>query len=294
MAELDKTASVAELDKDASNKPEDATASKYPAANPLAEGELVMLIDTKNRKYVFRLEEDGDFQTHAGQLPHDQLIGTAEGAKVSTTKGQRFRLYRPTLSDFIVAMPRGAQVIYPKDIGAMLLMADIGPDMRVFETGVGSGALSMAMLRAGATIHGLEIREDFAARAQKNVATFLASEADGRYLVELGDSYSADSYVGHCSGPFDRAVLDLPEPWQAIPHVATHLKRGAILVSYSPSVMQVSKVHQALDRNGFGDLSTTEVLHRGWHVAGEAVRPEHRMVGHTGFLTRARLLADEE
>ncbi len=262
------------------------------AANVLAVGELVMLVDTKNRRYVFRLEDDGDFQTHAGRLPHQELVGTAEGAQVSTTRGQRFRLYRPTLSDFIVAMPRGAQVIYPKDIGAMLLMADIGPGMSVFETGIGSGALSMAMLRTGAVIHGLELREDFAARAQKNVETFLGSRADGRYLVELGDSYDAASYCGHCRGPFDRAVLDLPEPWEAIPHVATRMKQGAILVSYSPSVMQVSKVHQALDRNGFGDTSTTEVLHRGWHVAGEAVRPEHRMVGHTGFLTRARLLAE--
>ncbi len=263
-----------------------------PAVNALLPGELIMLVDTKNRKYVFRLEPGDDFQTHAGRLPHDDMIGAPEGTRVSTTRGQRFRMYRPTLSDFIVAMPRGAQVIYPKDIGAILLLADIGPGMDVFETGVGSGALSMAMLRAGAVIHGLELREDFASRAKKNVATFLGPEAESHYHVKLGDSYSADSYNDPTSVPFDRAVLDLPEPWQAIPHVATRMKQGAILVSYSPSVMQVAKVTRSLEVAGFGDVSTTEVLHRGWHVAGEAVRPEHRMVGHTGFLTRARLLTD--
>lgn len=252
----------------------------------MAEGELAMLVDTKDRRYLFRLESGKEFQTHAGNLPHNDLIGAAEGAQVSTTRGQRFRLYRPTLSDFIVAMPRGAQVIYPKDIGAILMLADIGPEHRVFETGVGSGALSMAMLRAGASVHGLELREDFAARARNNADTFLGQLATDRYHVEIGDSYEPID-----GGPYDRAVLDLPEPWRAIPNVAPQLKLGAILVSYSPSIMQVAKVHRSLGDTGFGDLSTIEVMHRGWHVAGEAVRPEHRMVGHTGFLTRARMLS---
>lgn len=252
----------------------------------LHEGDLAMLVDTKDRRYVIRLEADGDFQTHAGRLPHADLIGVPEGTQVSTSRGQRFRVYRPSLSDYIISMPRGAQVIYPKDIGAMLLMADIGPGQAVFESGVGSGALSMAMLRAGATVHGLELREDFASRAMKNASTFLGEDTCKRYIVEIGDSY--EPILG---GPYDRAVLDLPEPWRAIPNVASRVRQGAILVSYSPSIMQVAKVHQALTDTGFGDISTTEVMHRGWHVAGEAVRPEHRMVGHTGFLTRARMLA---
>lgn len=292
MTEVDRRRNAPAGDLEPSVDAESSDSPVVPAANALQPGELIMLVDTKNRKYVFRLQPGDDFQTHAGRLPHDELIGSPEGTRVSTSRGQRFRMYRPTLSDFIVAMPRGAQVIYPKDIGAILLMADIGPGMDVFETGVGSGALSMAMLRSGAVIHGLELREDFASRAKKNVATFLGSEGDDRYHVRLGDSYSADSYDDPTFGPFDRAVLDLPEPWQAIPHAATRMKQGAILVSYSPSVMQVAKVTRSLEVSGFGDISTTEVLHRGWHVAGEAVRPEHRMVGHTGFLTRARLLTD--
>ncbi len=267
-------------------KPETPAGGADPI-KPLADGDLVLLVDHKQRRYLVRLATDGEFQTHAGVVPHGELIGRPEGVAVASTRGQKFQAYRPTLSDYILSMPRGAQVIYPKDIGPMLMLADIEPGCRVFESGVGSGALSMAMLRAGAEITGYELREDFAARAAKNVASFLGAEASSRYNVELRDCYEGIDARG-----LDRVVLDLPEPWQVIPHATGALRRGGIIVSYSPSITQVMKVNDALIRSNFTELSTTEVLNRTWHLDGAAVRPDHRMVAHTGFLTRARLLAD--
>lgn len=255
----------------------------HPNDRPLAEGELVLLIDHKKRRYLVTLAAGSEFQTHAGVVPHDLLIGRSEGGQIASTRGQKFTVYRPTLSDYILAMPRGAQVIYPKDIGPLLMLADIEPGSRVFESGIGSGAMSMGMLRIGAQIVGYELREDFASRARKNVETFLGPEALERYEIHHRDSYDSVDHDG-----FDRAVLDLPEPWRVVPHLAGALRPGGILVSYSPSIVQVSRTRDALDRSGFTECSTTEVLNRGWHVDGDAVRPDHRMVAHTGFLTRAR------
>jgi tRNA (adenine57-N1/adenine58-N1)-methyltransferase len=253
---------------------------------PLADGDLVLLVDHKQRRYLVRLAEGGEFQTHAGVVPHNELIGQPEGTGVASTRGQKFKAYRPTLSDYILSMPRGAQVIYPKDIGPMLMLADIEPGCRVFESGVGSGALSMAMLRAGAHITGYELREDFAARAQKNVAEFLGDAALEHYDVHI-----RDAYAGFEHGDFDRIVLDLPEPWNVVPRIGTALRAGGIIISYSPSITQVMKMRDALSLAGFAEASTVEVLNRSWHIDGAAVRPDHRMVAHTGFLTRARLLA---
>lgn len=256
------------------------------AIKPLAAGDLVLLVDHKKRRYLVRLEAGAEFQTHAGVVPHNELIGRPEGVGVASTRGQKFQAYRPTLSDYILSMPRGAQVIYPKDIGPMLLLADIEPGCRVFESGVGSGALSMAMLRAGADIVGYELREDFAARATKNVSEFLGPEALAAYDVQIRDAYEGIEHRG-----FDRIVLDLPEPWKVVPKIGTALRPGGIFLSYSPSITQVMQVRQALDATGFAEASSIEVLNRGWHIDGAAVRPDHRMVAHTGFLTRARLLA---
>ena len=248
-------------------------------------GELVLLVDHKKRRYLITLADGAEFQSHAGVLPHADLVGRDEGCEVATTRGQRFRAFRPTLSDFVIAMPRGAQVIYPKDLGPMLLMADIAPGVRVLESGVGSGALSMAMLRAGAEITGYELREDFAARAAKNVAAFLGPEAAARYTIELRDCYEGIDLTD-----VDRVVLDLPEPWRVVPHADGALRSGGILLSYSPSIAQVMQLNDALRAGPYTEISTTEVLHRTWHVDGAAVRPDHRMVAHTGFLTRARRL----
>ena len=248
-------------------------------------GELVLLVDHKKRRYLITLEKGREFQSHVGVLSHELIVGQDEGAEVATTRGQRFVVFRPTLTDYVLSMPRGAQVIYPKDLGPLLLLADIGPGVRVLESGLGSGALSMTMLRAGAEIVGYELREDFAARAAKNVKAFLGSEASSRYHVELRNCYE-----GIDERELDRVVLDLPEPWNVATHAAEALRPGGILVSYSPSIMQVSQLTNALRQSSFAEISTTEVLNRTWHVEGASVRPDHRMVAHTGFLTRARLL----
>jgi tRNA (adenine57-N1/adenine58-N1)-methyltransferase len=249
----------------------------------LEDGEQVLLIDGKQRRYLVRLEAGGEFHTHAGILPHDQVIGAAEGALLRANSGVTYRVIRPTLTDYVLKMKRGAQVIYPKDLGPLLLLADVFPGARVLESGVGSGALSMTLLRAGAEIVGYELREDFAARAQANVRGFLGDDAFDRYRVEIRDCYEGVDEVD-----LDRVVLDLPEPWQVVPHAAKALVPGGILVAYTPSVVQVSQLRDALATGGRYSAETVEVLQRTWHVDGPAVRPDHRMVAHTGFLTHAR------
>ena len=257
-----------------------------PPQRPLAPGEKVLLLDRKQRRYLITLAEGGEFHSHAGPVRHDDLIGCDEGLEVRSARGSRFRAYRPTLGDFVLKMPRGAQVIYPKDLAPMLMLADVFPGARVFESGIGSGALSMTLLRAGAEITAYELREDFAARAQANVASFLGEDALERYHVEVRSSYDGIDGEG-----FDRVLLDLPEPWQVAAHAARSLRPGGILVAYTPSVTQVMRLREALLELPFDLAGTLEVMHRGWHVEGQAVRPDHRMVAHTGFLTHARLRA---
>ena len=251
-----------------------------------AYGEKVLLIDAKKRRYLFTLKIDGEFHTHSGFLSHSDVIGTQEGAVLRSTKGAEFILLRPTLEDFVIQMPRGAQVIYPKDLAPICMMADIYPGAKVFESGLGSGALSMTMLRYGAIIDGYEIREDFANRAQTNVREFLGAESLARYRVAIKDAYAGIEEVG-----FDRMVLDLPEPWQVVPHAEKSLRQGAILVAYSPSITQAVKTRETLGE-GWLDHRTLEVLHRTWHIEGTSVRPDHRMVAHTGFLTSARFVGN--
>jgi tRNA (adenine57-N1/adenine58-N1)-methyltransferase len=252
---------------------------------PLRSGEPVMLIDRKRRRYLIDLADGGEFHSHSGVLPHDDMIGAPEGTTFRSTRGMVFTALRPTITDFILKMPRGAQVIYPKDIGPILILADIFPGARVLESGLGSGALSTGMLRAGAEITGYEIREDFEAKARENVARFLGAESLERY-----DTHVRDVYEGIGETDLDRIVLDLPEPWQVVPHAETALRPGGIFLAYTPSIIQVSQLHDALEESKLGFAETVEVLNRGWHVQGTAVRPDHRMVGHTGFLTHARLL----
>ncbi len=254
--------------------------------NVLSVGDRVMLLDAKKRRYLITLVVEGEFHTHAGFVPHAAIIDQAEGAVVKSTKGAEYTVLRPTLEDYVLEMPRGAQVIYPKDLAPICMLADIGPGMRVFETGVGSGALSTTMLRWGADIVGYEVREDFANRAKTNVREFLGPAALERYAVHIADSYAG---VDPDHGPFDRAVLDLPEPWQVIPHVETVLRAGGVCVAYTPSITQAAQVRERL-RGRWIDARTIEVLHRGWHIDGQSVRPDHRMVAHTAFLTVARFL----
>jgi tRNA (adenine57-N1/adenine58-N1)-methyltransferase len=251
----------------------------------LEAGDRVLLIDQKHRRYLVTLKPGAQFHSHAGYLEHDELIGTAEGSRIRSTRGSTYLVLRPTLADFILKMPRGAQVIYPKDLGPILQLADIYPGAKVLESGVGSGALSMTLLRAGAEVTGYELREDFAARATENVGAFLGDEALARYQVELRDCYE-----GIDATDLDRIVLDLPEPWQVVPHAEGALRTGGILVAYTPQITQAVQLREALERSPFELAQTIEVLHRGWHIEGQAVRPDHRMVAHTGFLTHARLL----
>jgi len=252
----------------------------------MAVGEKALLLDSKKRRYLIDLADGGEFHSHAGFVSHSDIIGKLEGVVVRSTKGSEYIALRPTLEDFVVEMPRGAQVIYPKDLAPICMLGDIGPGARVFESGIGSGALSMTMLRYGAEIVGYEIREDFANRARKNVQSFLGAEALDRYHVEIGDSYEG---IDPEHGPFDRVVLDLPEPWQVVPHAEDVLRAGGILVAYTPSITQAARVRESL-KGKWIDARTIEVLHRGWHIDGQAVRPDHRMVAHTGFLSVARFL----
>ena len=252
----------------------------------LAPGERILLVDSKGRQYLVVLAEGGEFHTHTGVVPHTDLIGQEEGVTVRSTTGARYTAVRPTLSDFVLRMPRGAQVIYPKDLGAILLLADIHPGVRVLEAGVGSGALSMTMVRAGADVVGYEIREEFAEKAERNVRTFLGdAAADERYRVE-----ERDVYDGIDETDLDRIVLDLPEPWRVVKLAEQALHPGGILVSYLPTIIQVSQLREALADSRFDMAESLEVLQRTWHVEGTSVRPDHRMVAHTGFLTSARLL----
>lgn len=250
------------------------------------DGEKALFVDSKKRRYLVTLNPEGEFHSHAGFVPHTLVLDHAPGMIVESTKGAKYIVLRPTLEDFVVEMPRGAQVIYPKDLAPMCMVGDIHPGVRVLETGIGSGALSMTMLRWGAHITGVEVREDFLRRATNNVRSFLGEDALNRYNVGIGDSYEAIP-----DGPYDRVMLDLPEPWQVIPHAERQMARGGILVAYTPSITQAVQVREALGKE-WVDQRTLEVLHRTWHIEGMAVRPDHRMVAHTAFLTVARYIGE--
>jgi tRNA (adenine57-N1/adenine58-N1)-methyltransferase len=263
---------------------------KKAAPGALQEGERVLLIDRKDRRYLVRLSAGATFQTHAGVVAHDEIIGGGEGVEVAArrregkdTASRRLLVLRPTLSDLVVKMPRGAQVIYPKDLGTIIMKADLYPGARVLEAGVGSGALSMVALRAGCIVVGYELRDDFAERARMNVAAALGDDAP--YRVEVRDVYD-----GIDEQHLDRVLLDLPEPWRALPSAEKALRPGGILLAYLPSINQTADLRAALATNGFGLAETIEVLQRSWHIEGRSVRPDHRMVAHTGFLTTARRL----
>ena len=251
-----------------------------------AAGDRVLLVDTKRRRHLITLAPGGEFHSHTGVLRHDDLIGHDDGTTVRTTLGARLIAVRPTLAEYILEMPRGAQVIYPKDLGPILMLADIFPGARILESGIGSGALTMTLLRAvGPSGHvtGYELRDDFADRARRNVEGLLGPD------IPL-DVEVRDTYDGIDDDHLDRIVLDLPEPWRVVKHAVATLRPGGILLAYLPTIGQVSRLREELADSPFGMAQSLEVLHRAWHVDGQSVRPDHRMVAHTGFLTHARLL----
>jgi tRNA (adenine57-N1/adenine58-N1)-methyltransferase catalytic subunit len=244
-------------------------------SRPFEPGDRVLLVDAKRRRHLIMLAPGGEFHSHSGIVRHDDLIGNAEGISVRTSLGARITAVRPTLAEYVLEMPRGAQVIYPKDLGPILVLADVFPGARVLESGVGSGALTMTLLRAvGPTgrVTGYEIRDDFAGQAQRNVEGMLGSDNPLRLEVR-------DVYDGIDEEDLDRVILDLPEPWRVVKHAEAALHPGGILL------------REELTQSSFGMAQTLEVLQRSWHVDGQSVRPDHRMVAHTGFLTHARLLA---
>ncbi len=254
---------------------------------PLAPGETVLLIDRRDKRYTVRLQPGATFHFHGGHVGHDALLGAEEGVEVESSKGYRLIAYRPRLIDHIMQMPRSTAIIYPKDIAAILIWADIYPGATVFESGVGSGALTTAVLRAvgpQGRVIAYEQRAAFIERARTNVEAFLGPCPN---LI----IHERDAYQGIDERDLDRVLLDLPEPWQAIPSAAEALRPGGFLCAYSPSTTQVQATVQALRAHGFGDVETLETLYRPWHVQGQSVRPVQQMVGHTGFLTFARRLS---
>lgn len=251
-------------------------------------GDLVLLVDRKQRRYLVTLAAGKSFHSHAGTLDHDALIGSGEGRRVRTSGGAELVVLRPTLADYVLKMKRGAQVIYPKDIGPILVYGDVFPGAAVVEAGVGSGALTMALLRAvgpAGTVTSYERREDHAAQASANIAAFCGEVAN--HVLRL-----ADISEGIAEREVDRVLLDLPEPWTVVEAAGDALVAGGILLTYLPTVPQVQRAVDALVAHGFGFCETFEVIHRGWNVDGMSVRPDHRMVAHTGFITVARLLGD--
>jgi tRNA (adenine57-N1/adenine58-N1)-methyltransferase len=259
--------------------------------NPFEPGERALLLDRKARRYLLTLRAGAQFHTHRGFVEHDAIIGASEGIKLTSTNGASYIAIRPSLTDFVLKMPRGAQVVYPKDIGAILVGADIFPGATVLEAGTGSGALTLGLLRAvgdrGRVIT-YEMRPEFAERARANIESFLGKIPD-QLEMRAGDLTEAG-----LTDQVDRIVLDMPEPWSAIPLAERALRLGGVFCSYVPSTTQVSQVSEALRAAGFIEVLTSETLVRTWHVEGQSVRPDHRMVAHTGFVTTARFVGAVE
>ena len=249
------------------------------------EGDHVLLIDRKGRRYLVGLGANDAFHSHLGEFPHTDLIGREDGCWVTTAQGHNLLAVRPTMADFILEMPRIATVVYPKDLGTILVYGDIFPGATVLEAGTGSGAVTMALMRGvgeEGQVISYDVRADMIERAMANVAAMFSSHEN--LTVKLGDVYE-----GFEEDRLDRIVLDLPEPWQVVPHAAEGLVPGGIFLSFLPTILQVHELTQSLRAQKTFDLiETMEVMMRPWSVGGRSVRPSHRMVAHTGFITTAR------
>ena len=257
---------------------------------PFVVGDRVQLTDTKGRHYTMLLTSGGEFHTHRGAIAHDAVIGLPEGSVVKSTNGDPFLVLRPLLVDYVMSMPRGAQVVYPKDAAQIVHEGDIFPGARVLEAGAGSGALTCSLLRAvgpTGTVISYELRADHAEHARRNVEVFFGSAPDNWQLVlsDLSDSDLAD-------GSVDRVVLDMLAPWEVLDTVSRVLIAGGVLMIYVATVTQLSKAVEALrEQQCWTEPRAWESLQRNWNVVGLAVRPQHNMRGHTAFLIFARRLA---
>lgn len=264
-------------------------------SGPFRAGDRVQLTGPKGRMNTIALIAGQGFHTHRGILAHDDIIGQPDGSVVTNNVGVEHLALRPLLSDFVMSMPRGAAIIYPKDAAQILAQADIFPGATVVEAGVGSGALSLWLLRAigsAGRLASFERREEFADVARDNVATFLGSDPQN-WSISLGDLAETlpDVMPAHS---VDRVVLDMLAPWECLGVVSDALKPGGVVLCYVATVTQLSRVAEAIRGTGlYTNPESNETMIRGWHVEGLAVRPDHRMIGHTGFLITARRLAPD-
>jgi tRNA (adenine57-N1/adenine58-N1)-methyltransferase len=249
----------------------------------------VQLSDPKGRLHTVTLGAGKQFHTHRGAIEHDALIGAPEGSVVSSSAGTLYLALRPLLVDFVLSMPRGAAVIYPKDAAQIITMGDIHPGATVLEAGAGSGSLTCALLRAvgsSGRVISYEIRDDHAEVAVRNVTTFFGERPDN-WELRIGDAAEHDA-----SESVDRVILDMLSPWEVLAPMAAALHPGGVLIGYVAATTQVSRLVEAIrEGGGFTEPAAWETFMRGWHVVGLAVRPEHRMIGHTAFLVSARRLA---
>ena len=254
-----------------------------PATGPFVVGDRVQLTDAKGRHYTMLLSPGSEFHTHRGAIAHDAVIGQPEGSVVKSANGDQFLVLRPLLVDYVMSMPRGAQVVYPKDAAQIVHEGDIFPGARVLEAGAGSGALTCSLLRAvgpGGQVISYDVRADHAEHARRNVETFFGCAPDNWSLV-ISDVNDADLP----DGSIDRAVLDMLAPWDVLDSVSRFVVAGGVLIIYVATVTQLSKAVEALrEQQCWTEPRAWETMQRGWHAVGLAVRPQHTMRGHTAFL----------
>lgn len=262
------------------------------ASGPFRPGDRVQLTDPKGRRYTVVLEPGGEYHTHRGALAHDDLIGREEGSVVTSATGTPYLALRPLLADYVLSMPRGAQVIYPKDAAQIIMWGDVFPGARVLEAGAGSGALTCSLLRAVGPAGGVisyEVRADHAEHAVRNVERFFG-ELPSNWTLHVADVGAHGASHGD---RVDRVVLDMLAPWEVLPTIAQALAPGGVLVVYVATTTQLSRITEALrEQQCWTEPTAWETLLRPWHVVGLAVRPEHRMVAHTAFLLTSRRLAE--
>jgi tRNA (adenine57-N1/adenine58-N1)-methyltransferase len=262
-------------------------------SGPFVEGDKVQLTGPKGKMNTIVLTQGAVFHTHRGMIAHDDVVGLPDGSVVPSTTGDEYLALRPLLSDFVMSMPRGAAIVYPKDAAQIVAFADIFPGATVVEAGVGSGALSLWLLRAvgpEGRLASFERRQEFADVAEGNVASFFGAEPEN-WSVTVGD-LADELPAAMPDGTVDRVVLDMLAPWENVDVTADALKPGGLVICYVATATQLSRTAEALRASGsFTEPDASETLVRGWHVEGLAVRPDHRMIGHTGFLLTARRLA---
>lgn len=252
-------------------------------------GDRVQFTDPKGKLYSITLQPGGEWHTHKGWLKHDEIVGQPEGSIFVTNGDLKFQAFRPLLGDYVLSMPRGATIIYPKDAAMILGVADIKPGVRVLESGIGSGALTLSLVRAVGSeghVRSIEIRDDFAQISKQNVSNYFGQIPSNWELV-VG-AFQEQEYKPE----WDRVILDMLAPWDCVDAAAKALVPGGVILAYVATTTQLSRFAEALKESDlFTEPESTETIVRGWHHEGLAVRPQHRMIGHTGFLTVARRMA---